>query len=174
MSLVDILSDKSIKKIDARAMIIDGILHENFTIEEIESASNELKEKKVSAILEAIEEISNKKLIDLNVDYLEFAKKCISSKDNSCKRESSRIVGNLASQYPQAVQDCIPKLLENAKADGTVIRWGSAYALSRIVVLEEYFNTDLYEILVSICDNEQENGVKNQYLKAFKKLKLKK
>lgn len=49
--------------------------------------------------------------------------------------------------------------------------WGSAYALSRIILLEEYRNTDLYEELVIICDNEQENGVRNQYLKAFKKIK---
>lgn len=121
--------------------------------------------------MEAIEEISNKGLTALSLDYLEFAKKYISSKENSCKRESSRIVGNLASKFPQAVRDCIPALLDNAKDDGTVIRWSSAYALSRIILLEEYSNTELYEELVSICDKEQENGVRNQYLKAFKKIK---
>ena len=105
------------------------------------------------------------------MEYLEFAIKYISSKDNSCKREASRIVGNLASQYPQAVWDCIPALLDNTKADGTVIRWGSAYALSRIILLDEYRNTNLYEKLVTICDNEQDNGVRNQYLKAFKKIR---
>lgn len=171
MRLVDVLNDKSIKKIDARAMIIDGILQGNYTIEELESTSQKLKEKKISTILEAIEEISNKGLIALGLDYLEFAKKYISSKDNSCKRESSRIVGNLASKYPQAVRDCIPTLLDNAKDDGTVIRWSSAYALSRIILLKEYYDTELYEELVSICDNEQENGVRNQYIKAFKKIK---
>ena len=171
MRLADIFKDKSIKKIDARAMIIDGILRGDYTIEEIESTSQELKENKISAILEAIEEIANKGLVVLGIKYLEFAKRYISSNDNSCKREASRIVGNLASQYPQAVRDCIPALLDNAKADGTVIRWGSAYALSRIILLEEYRNTDLYEVLVTICDNEQENGVRNQYIKAFKKIK---
>lgn len=152
-------------------MIVDGILQGNYTIEEIESVSQELKEKKIATILEAIEEISNKGLTALSLDYLEFAKKYISSKENSCKRESSRIVGNLAYKFPQAVRDCIPALLDNAKDDGTVIRWSSAYALSRIILLEEYSNTELYEELVSICDNEQENGVRNQYLKAFKKIK---
>ena len=44
MRLVDIFNDKSIKKIDARTMIIDGILQGNYTIEEIESVSQELKE----------------------------------------------------------------------------------------------------------------------------------
>ena len=146
-------------------------LHIVYTIQEIETITHDLNDNRISTILEAIEEISNKGLIVLSLYYLEFAKKHISSKDNSCKREASRIVGNLASQYPQAVRDCIPALLDNAKADGTVIRWGSAYALSRIILLEEYFNTDLYDTLVSICDNEQENGVRNQYIKAFKKIK---
>ena len=171
MRLADIFKDKSIKKIDARAMIVDGILRGDYTVEEIESTSHELKENKISTILEAIEEISNKGLIVLSLEYLEFAIKYISSKDNSCKREASRIVGNLASQYPQAVWDCIPALLDNTKADGTVIRWGSAYALSRIILLDEYRNTNLYEKLVTICDNEQDNGVRNQYLKAFKKIR---
>lgn len=171
MRLADIFKDKSIKKIDARAMIVDGILRGDYTVEEIESTSHELKENKISTILEAIEEISNKGLIVLSLEYLEFAIKYISSKENSCKREASRIVGNLASQYPQAVWDCIPALLDNTKADGTVIRWGSAYALSRIILLDEYRNTNLYEKLVTICDNEQDNGVRNQYLKAFKKIR---
>lgn len=171
MKLVDILSDKTIKRIEARTMIINGILNGKHTIENIMAVSKGLKENKVSTILEAIEEISNKGLMNLGVEYLEFAKLYISSEDNSCKREASRIVGNLASQYPQAVRDCIPALLENALADGTVVRWGSAYALSRIILLEEYSDTDLYEKLVLICDNEQENGVRNQYLKAFKKRK---
>lgn len=107
-------------------------------IEKIESTSHELKDNKISTILEAIEEISNKGLIVLSLAYLEFAKKYITSRDNSCKREASRIVGNLASQYPQAIRECIPALLDNAKDDETVIRWGSAYLLSRIIFLEEY------------------------------------
>lgn len=171
MKLIDILSDKSIKKIDARIMIIEGILNGTNTIEEIVLASQELKDNKISTILEAIEEISNKGLIVLSLDYLEFAKRYISSKDNSCKREASRIVGNLAYLYPMEVRDCIPALLDNTKDDGTVVRWGSAYALSRIILLESYYNTDLYETLLYICDNEKENGVRNQYIKAFKKIK---
>lgn len=171
MKLVDILSDKSIKKMAARTMIVDGILKGENTIEEIYEASKILKKNKVAIILEAIEEISNKRLMDLSEEYLEFAKGYVSSDDNSCKREASRIVGNLAIRYPQAIQDSIPALLENTKAEGTVVRWGSAYALSRIIVLEVYCDTDLYERIVSICESEQENGVKNQYLKALKKIK---
>lgn len=171
MKIAEIINDRSIKKIDKRKIIIAGLLNGDYSMNEIVEASGEIEEQKNSTILESIEEISNKGLMEMSVDYLEYAKRFISNEDSSCKREASRIVGNLAGQYPQAVQDAIPLLLENARADGTVVRWGSAYALSKIIVLDEYRNSGLYKTLVSICEHERENGVKNLYVKAFKKIK---
>lgn len=43
-------------------------------IEEICAASKILMDNKVASILEAVEEISNKRLMDLSKEYLEFAK----------------------------------------------------------------------------------------------------
>ena len=51
MRLADIFNDKSIKKVDARAMIIDGILQGNYMIEEIETIAHDLKDNKISTIL---------------------------------------------------------------------------------------------------------------------------
>lgn len=48
MNLVDIFKDNSIKKINAKEMIIEGILYGNYTIEEIESTSCELKDNQKS------------------------------------------------------------------------------------------------------------------------------
>lgn len=42
--------------------------------------------------------------MDLSEEYLEFAKGYVTSNDNACKCEASRIVGNLASRYPLAVK----------------------------------------------------------------------
>lgn len=167
--LTELLNNKCVKKIDARTWIVAGILDGTFTIDGIIAASLELKENKVATILEAIEEITNKRIKDLDVDYLAFAKRYISSKDNACKRESSRIVGNLAARFPHDLEDCIPALIENTRDPGTVVRWGSAYALSRIILLEEYCHSSLFDRLAAIADQEQESGVKNQYMKALKK-----
>lgn len=100
-----------------RLIFLMDVERSRYENRKIESTSHELKDNKISTILEAIEEISNKGLIVLSLAYLEFAKKYITSRDNSCKREASRIVGNLASQYPQAIRECIPALLDNAKDD---------------------------------------------------------
>lgn len=156
---------------EARTQIIDSILKGETGIEEISQAANMLKDNTVAVILEALEEISNKKLLTLSEDYLRLAIGYAASIDNTCKREASRIIGNMAAAYPQAVQDAIPALLENARAEGTVVRWGSAYALSRIIVLENYRDSDLYDSVHDICENEENTGIKNQYLKAFKKIR---
>ena len=63
----------------------------------------------------------------------------------------------------------IEPLMRNTSDEGTVIRWAAAYALSRIVILDRYAKSDLYNRLVTVCDREEDNGVKNQYLKALKK-----
>lgn len=171
MKLADILSDRHIKRMAARSMITGGIVKGDYTIGDIFSASEAFGDKQISVILEAVEEISGKGLMDLSEKYLEFAKRYIVSSDNACKREASRIIGNLSARYPQAVQDAVPALLENTKAEGTVVRWASAYALSRIIVLKEYRDTDLYGKILSVCEGEQENGVRNQYLKALRKIR---
>jgi hypothetical protein len=59
----------------------------------------------------------------------------------------------------------------NTKNGSTVIRWGSAYALSKIIQIPKYANSELYEILTDLCMQEQENGVKNQLLNGLKKAK---
>lgn len=170
MDLVEILTDKSIKKMAARGLIVEGILDGSFGLAAIRQAAEVLKANKVATILEAIEEISNKAMMPLEEGFLEFAKAYVKSENNSCKREASRIVGNLAAQYPQALDDVIPALLENTHDEGTVVRWGSAYALSRIILLDAYSETALCDQVKAICEAEEENGVKNQYVKALKKL----
>lgn len=169
MNLIEILNDKSLKGTEKRSKVISGIVENNLSLNEIDSVSNSLNDKQIAVILEAIEEITNKKLKQLDSSYIEFVEKFILSENNSCKRESSRVIGNLAEQYPKELESAIKSLLQNTNDESTVVRWGSAYALSRIIVLSEFSNTDLFIVISDICDKEQENGVKNQYIKALKK-----
>ena len=75
----------------------------------------------------------------------------------------------MAAQYPDLLDEAIECLMKNTSDEGTVIRWAAAYALSRIVILDRYAKSDLYDRLLAVCDREEDNGVKNQYLKALKK-----
>lgn len=76
----------------------------------------------------------------------------------------------MASTYPDQLDDAIAALLVNTENEGTVVRWSSAYALSRIIVLKRYSESELVQQIRDICESETENGVRNQYVKALKKL----
>ena len=133
--------------------------------------ASELKEKQIATVLEAIEAVTGKKSAKPGAEYLKFAEGYILSENNSCKREASRIVGNMAHLYPDELGVAIEALLKNTSVSGTVVRWGSAYALARIIVLERYRNSDLVNTVRDIYEAEQENGVRNQYVKALKRIK---
>ena len=169
MTIVELLKDKSLKGVERRQAVVNMIVAGELTVNEVAALADAIGEKQVATVLEAVEEVSNKRLCPLEAAWLQWAEPYISSENNSCRREASRIVGNMAAQYPDLLDNAIERLIKNTKDEGTVIRWAAAYALSRIVVLDRYAKSDLYDRLVAICDREEDNGVKNQYLKALKK-----
>ncbi len=103
-----------------------------------------------------------------NTEWLLFAQDCVLSNSNNLKREASRIIGNIAHLFPNDLDVAIPRLLENMKDDGTVIRWGSAYALAKVIRIPRYANSELYDLLTNLSQQEQNNGVRNQLLAGLK------
>lgn len=169
MTIEQIIDDKSVKRLEKRNAIVEGIINGNFDFSAVSAACSLLSEKKVSLLLEAIEEVSRSKEFFLGEDYLKLSESYILSSDPSCKREASRIVGNLAAAFPENLDHAIAALMQNANDDGTVIRWASAYALSRIVMIPQYAKGPLFEQISRLYEKENETGVKNQYQKALKK-----
>lgn len=169
MTIKQIIDDKTIKRLEKRNALIEGILNGNFDFSAVTAACSLLPEKKISLLLEAIEEVSRSKEFALEEDYLKLSESYILSSDPSCKREASRIVGNLAAAFPENLDHAITALMQNANHDGTVIRWASAYASSRIVIIPQYARGSLFEQISNLCEKEKETGVKNQYSKALKK-----
>ena len=169
-NVVEILNQRNIKKTEAREVIVRIIQKGDFSLNESVKELEMLKDKQIATFLEAVEFISGQKESAIGAEYLNFAKKYILSDNNSCKREASRIVGNMASTYPDQLDDAIAVLLVNTENEGTVVRWSSAYALSRIIVLKRYSESELVQQIRDICESETENGVRNQYVKALKKL----
>ena len=171
MDVFEILNDKSIRKLETRKLIADSISDGTFSLTDFSGRAEELKDKQTATFLEAVESVTGQKDSRLGVEYLKFVEKYILSDNNSCKREASRIVGNMAHLYPDELGVAIEALLKNTSDSGTVVRWGSAYALARIIVLERYRNSDLVNTVRDIYEAEQENGVRNQYAKALKRIK---
>ena len=154
MDIISVMNDKALKGTKKRAAIIELIVSGNLNCEQIEAISTE---------------ISNKGLSQLSSRYLLFAIPYIKSENNNCRREVSRIVGNMAAQYPDMIEEAINPLLDNSSNEGTVIRRAAAYALSRIITTDRYAQSKLYYKLTDISNKEEDNAIRNQYLKALKK-----
>jgi hypothetical protein len=78
-------------------------------------------------------------------------------------------IGNIAKKSSQKVEKVIPFLLKNTpenKDNSTVIRWCAAYALSEIAKASG--DKNLLTKIKDISEKENNNGVKNVYLKAIK------
>lgn len=169
MNILIMLNDKSLKAIEKREIIIKALEEKNITIKEIAGLLNETDEKKSAIIFEAIEAVTSSNAQIAEIEWLRLAVEYILSPSNSIKREASRIVGNISHKFPNDLEKAIEKLLLNSKDQGTVVRWSSAYALSKIIVIPQYANSELFDKLTEICNHEDESGVKNQYVKALKK-----
>jgi hypothetical protein len=118
-----------------------------------------------------MEEVSRSESALSDTAWLAFAEKYVGSDNNTLKREASRVIGNIAPLFAEQLDSVVSKLLANSSNEGTVVRWGSGYALGRIILIPQYANSDLYGQLTAIAEAEQENGVKNQYLAGLKKAK---
>ena len=171
MDIIKLLADKTKKPLERR-MEIEELLKGGFlTIDNLAAMKDGLDEKSAGLLLEAMEAVTNNNPAIANKKWLSFAEPYITSKNNSAKREAARIVGNIAHIVPDGLDPIIQKLIANTEDAGTVIRWSSAYALAKIILVPDYANTDLYGILTLLYDKEKDNGVKNQYLNGLKKAK---
>jgi hypothetical protein len=80
-------------------------------------------------------------------------------------------IGHLAKTFPDKVAKAVPKLLENTKNKSTVVRWCAAFGLSNITKYNLELQDNLIEKFKQIIEIEQNNGVKNVYLKTLKQTK---
>jgi hypothetical protein len=89
------------------------------------------------------------------------------------KWEAARVIANLSKEYPDKAAQAIDRLLVNTKDKGTVIRWSTAFAIGEITKFNKNKQKSLVSIIEGLAKKEQNNGVKNVYLKALKIIKKK-
>ena len=171
MDIIKLLADKVKKPTEKRAELVGAINEGTFTVDSIAAVKDGIDEKGTGLILEAMEAVTNGNPAAADLKWLNFAEVYISSANNTVKREASRVVGNIAHIFPDNLEPAVQKLLVNAADGGTVIRWGSAYALSKIILIPRYAKSNLYDVLTELAEKEQDNAVKNQYLNGLKKAK---
>jgi hypothetical protein len=101
--------------------------------------------------------------IDLLIDYIDY-------KAPRVRWGCPEAIGNLAPKYPQEVEKAIPKLLGNLNDGSTVVRWCAAFALTEIAKYNLEKQEELVGIFLGLITTEQNNGVRNVYIKALKEI----
>lgn len=169
MNFISLLSDKSLGRADKRETIVNALKEKVIAFNDLQPYLSELDDKQITLIVEAMEAITRKNPEMADREWLEFAVQCMDSRSNSLVREASRVIGNIAHLFPDDLGTAIHKLMGNVNNEGTVLRWGSAYALGKMIAIPQHANSELYEVLLNLSEMEIDNGVKNQYLGGLKK-----
>lgn len=105
---------------------------------------------------------------DLMVPYINILIEYIDYKAPRVRWGCPEAIGNLASKYPHEVERAIPKLLGNLKDESTVVRWCATFALTEIAKYNMDNQNELARIFQELITTEQNNGVRNVYVKALK------
>ncbi len=171
MTLTELVNDKT-KKAKAKVetiskWLLDGLL----LTEELIVFADQAKDPEKGTCIEAIEFATRQNINIADENVLAYVTKTLTETAPRVRWESAKVVGNIAKLFPTKLAKPISHLLANAKDNGTVVRWATAFALGEILKLKTKHNKDLLPTLEVICEKEQDNAIKKKYLDAIKKTK---
>jgi hypothetical protein len=118
---------------------------------------------------EVVEQVSKEKPESV-APYIDGLIDHINSRFPRVKWGVQEAIGNLSAKYPAETEAAIPNLLVNTKDDSTVVKWCAAYAISEIAKNNPATRASLVPKMSALAEAEANNGVKNVYLKALKKI----
>lgn len=171
MTLENLFEDKTIKAKSKSKQIAEWLLNNELPLGELLAYCEKQKGKDKATCIEAIESATKKLPKIADEDLLAFVTKSLTEEEPRVKWESAKVIGNIAKQFPTQLDNSIHHLLQNAENKGTVVRWAAAYALAEILKLKGANNLKLLHQIETLCEKEEDNGVKKKYLDALKKVK---
>ena len=151
--------------------LVELVKNKELSISDLVEYFNSCPKAQKGHIIESIEYVTQENP-ELAEPYIDFVIENLAFEAPRVKWEAARIIGNLAPQYANKLDTAIKKLLVNTADNGTVVRWSTAFALTEIAKHNEKKRAELEEEFQKILKREENNGVKNVYLK-FKKSKVK-
>ena len=172
MEFQELFSDKNIKPKEKTELLSKWIEANPDKVNELIEFAKKSKEPVKATCIEAIEFVTKSQPEIASAICLDFVSKTLTEKAPRIKWESARVIGNIAHQHPEKLDEAITNLIENSGHSGTVVRWSAAYALSRIIKMQTSRNKYLIPAIESICEREEKNSIRKIYLDALKKIKM--
>lgn len=171
LNIEQLFQDKTIKAKGKVATIGSWLMDRTLPLDELIAYAEKQKTVDKATCIEAIEFATKKLPTIANEALFDYVTKTLKDAEPRVKWESAKVIGNIAKHFPDALSKCLPQLLANAENTGTVVRWASAYALAEILKLKTDNNKKLLPKIETLCEKEEDNGVKKKYIDALKKVK---
>lgn len=171
MTIEQVFKDKTIKAKAKVSTIGEWLLNGELPIDELIAYAEKQKATDKATCIEAVEYATKKTPTIADENLLTYVTKALKDDEPRVKWESAKVIGNIAKLYPNQLDKAINNLLPNAEKTGTVVRWATAYALAEILKLKTENNKKLLPKIETLCEKEDDNGVKKKYLDAIKKVK---
>lgn len=171
MNIDELIKDKAIKPKEKTEMISNCLLDGRLTLKDLIDFAAKSKDPVKATCIEAIEFATKQKPVIADENVLAFVTQTLTEKAPRVKWESAKVIGNIAPLFPEKLNEPISNLLANSEHTGTVVRWSAAYALGEILKLKTEYNKELLPAIEAICEREEKNSIKKNYLSAIKALK---
>ncbi len=161
-----------IKPKEKQTKLVEAVVSGKIPVKEFIKFFESAEDSDKGTCADAMKHISLQKPA-LLAPYIETLIKYINSPFPRVKWGVPEAIGNMAKDYPDKAAKAIPNLLKNTtndKINMTVIKWCAAYALAEIAKHNPKTRKQLVPIFEKIIKREQNNGVRNVYIKAMKKI----
>lgn len=170
----EILHSKAKPK-EIQMKFVEELVSESIAMKDFISFFQSAKDKDKGTCADVLKHVSEQKpallapYIDVLIDYINYPSPRI-------KWGIPEAIGNLAKEFPNETKKAIPLLLKNTLIEDentTVIKWCAAFALTEIAKNNPSTREQLLPAFDKILQSEQNNGVKNVYLKAIRSISKK-
>lgn len=167
MNLLDEIKKSDKKPKDLCSYIAKLLTDKKPSIKEFAEVMTKGRDSERGTCIEALEYATQTKPA-IAKTYFPGVIKCLSDKAPRVKWEAAKVIGNISKVLSKEAEQAIDKLLVNTKDKGTVVRWSTAFALGEIAKNNPKVQSTLVAKIKTLIKNEENNGVKNVYLKALK------
>jgi len=170
MSKIEEILQLKIKPKEKQTKLVEAIVSGKIPVKKFIAFFESAKNTDKGTCADVMKHISAQKpsllepYIDILIEYINFDLPRV-------KWGVSEAIGNMAKDYPDKTAKAIPNLLKNTtddKINTTVIKWCAAFALAEITKNNFKTRKELLPIFEKLIEKEENNGVKNIYIKALK------
>lgn len=168
LQIQEIFNNKETKPKEKTEAIANLLLDKKLKTEKLIEFASSQKDPIKATCIEAIEYATERKPETACEKTLDFVISNLSQKAPRIKWEASRVIANTIHLFPKKQSQAITELLKNTNHEGTVVRWSTALAFSKIILTKSSESCKIHSELKTIAEKEEKNSIKKIYLAALK------